>query len=420
VTGLGYVGLTTAIAFSHIDHVIALDSSQKRIDALKKGHDDNEEVSDEELKNPNLLFTTNPAELKIADFHIITVPTPLDNTNHPDFTMLKHATETVANQLKKDDIVVYESTVYPGATEEMCIPILEKTSGLVCGKDFTVGYSPERVNPADKEHVFDNIVKVVSGTDAKTLEIVSETYRSVVKAGVFPVSSIRIAEATKVIENTQRDINIAYMNDIAIMLHSFGMEMTEVIAAMKTKWNYVPFTPGLVGGHCIGNNSYYLMHKAEEVGYYSEIISAGRRVNDNIVKFIVDETIRQLIHKGFKVKGARVAVLGLTYKENCSDLRDTRVIDIIHELKTYDIEVIIHDPIAHYDIAFNEYGIKLASLDELKNIDAIIFTVVHKQYLNLDKHSILKMLNKNGLIMDIKEIFDSNEFYDTGITIWRL
>jgi len=420
VTGLGYVGLTTAVAFSALGKVIALDTSQKRISALKDGHDINNEVTDTQLISPNIIFTTDSAELKHADFHIITVPTPLDSSNIPDFSMLLNASEVVGTQLKKGDIVVYESTVYPGATEEKCIPVLAKCSGLTYGKDFTVGYSPERVNPSDKIHVFNNIVKIVSGTDQKTLEIVSKVYGSVVKAGVFPVSSIRVAEATKVIENTQRDINIAFMNDIAIMLHSFGMETTEVIAAMKTKWNYIPFQPGLVGGHCIGNNSYYLMHKAEEVGYHSDTIMAGRRVNENMAKFIVDETIKKLIKKGFLIKGARIAVLGLTYKENCSDLRDTKVIDIIHQLKSYGMEVLVHDPIAHNDIAKKEYQIELVTWKELINLDALILAVAHKEYIHLNKNRILEMLNGNGLIMDIKEIFNSDEFYDTGITIWRL
>lgn len=420
VVGLGYVGLTTAVAFSKIGKVIALDINPIRIKELKNKYDRNHEVSDQDLASSNIHFTTNLSDLKEANFHIITVPTPLNKNKHPDFSILINASENLGKQLKIGDIVVYESTVYPGATEEKCIPALEKSSKLICGKHFTVGYSPERINPADQEHVFANIVKVVSATDKKTLDIMSATYKCVVKAGIYQATSIRVAEACKVIENTQRDVNIALMNDIAIMLHKLKIETADVIAAMKTKWNYLSFKPGLVGGHCIGVNSYYLMHKAQEVGYHSEIISAGRHANEYISKFIVEETIKCLINQNILIKGSRVAILGLAYKENCSDIRDTNVVEIINALKGYGIQVLVNDPIIDHDQAKIEYDIDMVSWEDLKNLNAIILTVAHTQYISLSKSEILKKLNKNGVIIDIKEIFDANSFSGTDINLWRL
>lgn len=420
VVGLGYVGLTIAAAFGRITRVIAFDTNPTRISELREGYDRNFEVEVSALKSSNLYFTASQDDLSEADFYIISVPTPLDNTRHPDFTLLFNATKIIGKYLKKGDIVVYESTVYPGATEEQCVPLLVKYSKLNYGTDFTVGFSPERVNPADKEHVFQSIVKIVSGTDQKTVDIISKVYQSVITAGVFPVSSMKVAEAAKVIENTQRDINISFMNDMAIMLHALGIDTAEVISAMKTKWNYMPFQPGLVGGHCIGVNSYYLMHKAEEVGYFSDIIHAGRRINESIAKFIVEQTIKKLIHLGIPVKRARIAIFGLTYKENCSDLRDTRVIDIIKELQSYDIETLVHDPIADAETALNNYGIELHSWENLYDLDAMIFSVAHQHYLTLDRNEIKEKLSRRGLIMDIKEIFHKDEFADTGILLWRL
>src|SRR3990167_1099788 len=420
VIGLGYVGLTTAAAFSKTGKVIAYDINPTRIQELKNGHDRNDEVPDHDLSSANIHFTSNFSDIQEADFHIITVPTPLDNNKHPDFSMLLNASEQLGKQLKIGDIVVYESTVYPGATEEKCIPVLEKSSHLIYGKDFTVGYSPERINPADKEHVFANIVKIVSGTDDKTLNIVSDVYMCVVKAGVYRASSIRVAEACKVIEITQRDVNIALMNDVAIMLQKFGIDTAEVIAAMKTKWNFIPFQPGLVGGHCIGVNSYYLMHKAQEVGYHSEIISAGRRANEFISRFIVDETIKCMIDQNVLIKGSRVAILGLTYKENCSDMRDTRAIEIINALKSYGVQVFVNDPIADTNQAKKNYGIDLVNWVDLNNLDAIILTVAHNKYRSLTKNEFLEKLNKNGVIMDIKEILNMDEFSGTGVKLSRL
>jgi UDP-N-acetyl-D-glucosamine/UDP-N-acetyl-D-galactosamine dehydrogenase len=420
VIGLGYVGISIVVAFGKMKRTIGFDINPGRITELKNGHDRNEEVSDEDLKSADILFTTGAEDLKQADFHIITVPTPVDDTKHPDFSNLFRATEMLGKQLKKGDIVVYESTVYPGATEEKCIPLLERVSKLVAGKDFFVGYSPERINPSDKEHTFQKITKIVSAMDEATLEIVAAVYESVVKAGVHRVSSIRVAEATKVVENTQRDLNISLINEIALIMHSLGMDITEVLNAAKTKWNFIPYQPGLVGGHCIGVNSYYLAHKSEEAGYYPILIHAGRRVNDLIPKFIARETIKKLIHLNTTIKKARIGVLGFTYKENCSDYRDTKIINLIKELSSFDTEVLVHDPIADSALVKADYDIQLVSWDELNNLEAIILAVSHKEYLTLNKNEFSKKLINAKLIMDVKGILDPKQFLGTGINIWQI
>jgi len=420
VTGLGYVGLTIATAFGQSQKVIGYDKSSARIEELKKGRDANGEISAESLSNSDIKYTANPEDLKDADFHIVAVLTPVTSDRQPDFSILLEVSKTIGKQLKKGDVVVYESTVYPGATEEKCIPILEKASNLVCGKDFAVGYSPERINPADKEHTFSNIIKIISAIDEPTLNIIAEVYSSVIKAGVHRVSNIRIAEAAKVIENTQRDVNISLINEIALILHSIGMDSFEVLEAARTKWNFLPFQPGLVGGHCIGVNSYYLAHKAEAAGYHPDVIQAGRRVNDYMTKFIAEKTIKKLIHLGISIKKAKIAVLGLTYKENCPDLHDTRVLELIAELKSYDTEVAVHDPIADYDFAKNEYGIELQQFEDLIDFDALILAVAHQEYFSLTKKQLQKMLHRHGLIMDVKGILNPKDFKDTGITLWRL
>ncbi len=420
VIGLGYVGLTTAVAFGQLGKVIAFDLNPVRIKELNDGHDSNEEVSDQDIKSASVYYTGDSECLKEADFHIISVPTPLDHTNHPDLSSLLGATQTLAKCLKKGDIVVYESTVYPGETEEKCIPLLQKISKLEYKKDFTVVYSPERINPGDKDHTFFNIIKIISASDEKTLTIASEVYKEVISAGVFPVSSIRVAEAIKIIENIQRDINISYMNEIAILLHKLGIDTAEVIEGMKTKWNYLAFKPGLVGGHCISVNSYYLLHKADQVGYRAELIMAAREINEDIVKFIAEQTIKQLIRAGVMVNTARIAILGITYKENCSDLRDTRVIDIIKELAAYGVKTLVHDPIADPPAVKEEYGIDLIPWDELNKLDAIIITVAHKFYIKLDKNELKNKLNRPSVIMDIKEIINKKDFADSGIIIWKL
>lgn len=420
MTGLGYVGLTIATAFGQTQKVIGFDINPARIASLKKGHDSNGEVSDQTLKTADIDYTTNPDDLKRADFHIITVLTPVNSSRQPDFTILLEVTETIGKQLKKGDIVVYESTVYPGATQTKCIPLLEKTSNLICGKDFSVGYSPERINPSDKEHTFTNIIKIISATDEDTLNIIDEVYSSVVKAGVYRVSSIRVAEASKVIENTQRDLNISLINEIALILQSIGMDSPEVLAAARTKWNFLPFQPGLVGGHCIGVNSYYLTHVAKEAGYHPDVIQAGRRVNDYMVKFIAEQTVKKLIKKGIPVKRARVAILGVTYKENCPDMHDSRVLDLIKELELYDIEVIAHDPLADPNIAKNKFGIELHPWENFIDIDAIILAVAHKQYLEIDPKHLQTILRRHGVIMDVKSILNPKDFEETGITLWQL
>lgn len=420
VIGLGYVGLTTAIAFGRIGKVIAFDINKKRINELKNNIDKNEEISEKTLKSNQLKYTSNPNDLSNANIYIICVPTPLDKTKHPNMLPLLHASKLIGKYLKKHDIVVYESTVYPGATEEVCIPELEKISKMLCGKDFNVGFSPERVNPADKEHTFETITKIVSATNKKTLNILVDLYSRVVKAGVFPVSSIRVAEACKVIENTQRDINIAFMNDIAIMLHHLNIDLKEVMKAMETKWNYLPFKPGLVGGHCIGINSYYLMHKANELGYSSEIITSGRKVNEFLANFIVYETIKKLIELDIPIKRAKVGILGITYKEDCSDIRDTRVIDIIKGLQSFNIEVVVHDPIADPKITKQEYKILLQDWSQIKNLDAIIVAVSHTFYKKIKSKELIKKLNYHGIVMDLKEIFEPNQFSNTGVILWRL
>jgi UDP-N-acetyl-D-galactosamine dehydrogenase len=366
------------VAFGKISKVIAFDVNPARIESLKKGHDTNDEVTDADLSSANIHFTTLPEDLKAADFHIVAVPTPVGQDRNPDLSLLLKASDMLGKRLKKGDIVVYESSVYPGVTEEKCIPVLEKSSGLRCGSDFFVGFSPERINPADKIHTLETIPKVISGIDPHTVDILAEVYSSIVKPGVHRAPNIRTAEAIKIIENIQRDINIAYMNEISIILHRLGIDTADVIAGMKTKWNFVPFKPGLVGGHCIGVNAYYLLHKAEEIGYHSNLIMASRLVNEGISKFIASEAIKKLIQLDVPVRKARVAIFGLTYKENCSDLRDTKVIDIIHELQSYGIQVMVHDPIADALEAQKEYHITLAPWANLKDLDAILLTVSHK------------------------------------------
>lgn len=420
VTGLGYVGLSIAAALGKIDRVIGYDISSQRITELQNGTFDYDTVLNESIKNTNIHYTLNPDDLKAADFHIITVQTPIDHNKLPDFSALLAATATVGKRLKKGDIVVYESTVYPGATEEKCIPLLQQVSGLQCGSDFNVGYSPERINPGDAEHTFSNIIKIISATSNDALSVLAQVYKSVVPAGVYPVSSIRVAEAAKVIENTQRDVNISLMNEIALILHNIGMDTTEVIAATKTKWNYLPFYPGLVGGHCIGVNSYYLTYKSQELGYYPEVINAARRVNEYIPKFIAEHTVRKLINSGCKISEARVAVLGVTYKENCSDVHDTKVINLINELTAYGIHVLVHDPIANQKDVMQLFKINLTKWDKLINLNAIIIAVADKEYIKLDVQQFARMLAPKGVIMDIKGIIDVKKIQNLGITVWSL
>ncbi len=421
VIGLGYVGLPLAIAFAKQYDVVGYDNNPQRIKELKTFYDKTNEIKAIDLQSTKAKFTGNASDLKDADFHIITAPTPIDSANAPDLTCLLNATETVAKNLKPNDIIVYESTVYPGATEEECVPILEKISGLGVGKDFFVGYSPERINPGDHEHSFENIIKVVSGCDDQTLGIIAETYGAVVKAGIFKATSIRVAEAAKVIENTQRDINIAFMNELAKLFHKMDINTQEVLEAAKTKWNFLPFEPGLVGGHCIGVDPYYLTHKAEQYHYHPEIILAGRRINDEMGKYVADQTVKLLAQKGQAIENQKIAILGFTFKENCPDIRNSRVIDIYNELESYGAHPIVHDPIADPEDTQKEYGIQLTPWDAIQDVTAIIIAVAHSEYRQLNPNNLISKLAPNcSIIIDLKSILNKNEFKVKNISIWSL
>lgn len=419
VIGLGYVGLPVAVAFGKKSTTIGFDVNAQRIRELQERHDRTGEVTSEELAESNLLFTDSIAELRKADFHIVAVPTPVDEAKRPDLALLLKASETVGKALKKGDIVVYESTVYPGATEEECIPVLEKFSGLKFGSDFTVGYSPERINPGDKEHTFTKIKKVVSGSDPLTLEIIASIYGSVVTAGVHKASSIKVAEAAKVIENTQRDLNIALMNELALIFDRLGIDTLDVLDAAGTKWNFLPFRPGLVGGHCIGVDPYYLTHKAEKIGYIPQVILAGRRINDGVGKFIAQRTIREMIHAGHNILNSTVTVLGLTFKEDCPDIRNSRVIDIIQELQDYGIKVQVHDPMADPVEVKHEYGLGMIPFEELAPAAAVVVAVAHRQYREMPVNQ-YKGLMTGSVLIDVKGIFQAAEIEAEGIRFWRL
>ncbi len=420
VTGLGYVGLPVAVAFGKHNLTIGYDINLKRIKELKKGFDATGEMTPEQLKNSDILFTDNLYDLKSADFHIIAVPTPIDQAKKPDMSPLFKASEGIGKILKKGDIVVYESTVYPGATEEDCVPILEKHSNLKNGSDFTVGYSPERINPGDKKHTFDKIKKIVSGQDSKTLEIIAEAYQSVVTAGVYRASNIKIAEAAKIIENTQRDINIALMNEIALIFDKIGINTNQVLEASKTKWNFLPFKPGLVGGHCIGVDPYYLTHKAEKLGYTPQVILAGRRLNDEMGKFIAKQAIKKIIAAGNNILKSSVTVLGVTFKENCPDIRNSKVIDIIEELNEFGIKVTPHDPYADRWECKKEYDIDLSDFSQLTPASCVIIAVEHDQYKKLPIKTLFSLVKKNGVIIDVKGIFDSDKIIKAGYIYWSL
>ncbi len=420
VIGLGYVGLPVAVAFGKIGPVIGFDVNLKRIDELKSGHDRTREVPDAELKKADVQFSSDVNALKAADFHIIAVPTPVDDAKQPDLRALIAASITVGQALKKGDIVVYESTVYPGATEEECVPVLEKTSGLKAGSDFSVGYSPERINPGDSQHSFAHITKVVSGQDAKTLEIVAEVYGSVVKAGVHRAPSIKVAEAAKVIENTQRDLNIALMNELALIFERLGIDTLDVLEAAATKWNFLRFSPGLVGGHCIGVDPYYLTHKATLLDYYPQIILAGRRINDSMGAFVASRIVKNLIRRGRTVKDSRVTVLGLSFKENVPDVRNTRVIDIIRELKEYEIQVQVHDPMVDPEEAKSELKVALSPDNGLKPADCVVLAVAHNIYKEKGWPGISALLNSDGgVVVDVKGVLPRNSV-PAGVQLWRL
>ena len=420
VVGLGYVGLPVAVAFGKHGPVIGFDINENRLEELRAGQDRTNEVSATELGDTQIEFTSKPEVLAQADFHIVAVPTPIDDAHQPDLTPVVKASESVGTALKKGDIVVYESTVYPGVTEDICVPILERVSGLKCGPDFTVGYSPERINPGDKEHTFTKIKKVVSGQDAATLEIVADVYSSVVTAGVYKAASIKVAEAAKVIENTQRDLNIALMNELALIFDRMGIDTLDVLEAAGTKWNFLKFKPGLVGGHCIGVDPYYLTHKAEKLGYIPQVILAGRRINDSMGAFIAQQTIKQMIHAGHAIAGAVVTVLGLTFKENCPDLRNSRVIDIIRELEEFDVQVQVFDPVASSAEALHEYGVTLLSLNELKPAAAIVVAVAHDAYARWTPSDYLKLMHNAPVVIDVKGVCDGPALERAGARFWRL
>ena len=420
VVGLGYVGLPVAVAFGRLRKTIGFDINLERIRELKNGIDRTGEVDGKSLKEADILFSNQIDDLRKADFHIVAIPTPVDTANRPDLSLIYKASETVGQALKKGDIVVYESTVYPGVTEEECLPILEKHSGLKGGADFKVGYSPERINPGDKEHVFTNILKIVSGQDAETAEIVADVYRSVVKAGVHKASSIKVAEAAKVIENTQRDLNISLMNELALIFDRMHIDTGEVLDAASTKWNFLKFRPGLVGGHCIGVDPYYLTHKAEQLGYIPQVILAGRRINDGMGKFVAQRTIKEMIQAGHHILGCTVTVFGLTFKENCPDLRNSKVINIIEELRDYGVKIQIHDPIADPREALHEYGVTLTPLNELKPSSALVFAVAHNEYKKMPLARIKKLMGVDPVLIDVKHLFDPSGVRDSGIRLWRL
>ena len=421
VVGLGYVGLPLAVEFGKRRETIGLDLSAEKIASYKRFIDPTGELPSSELEAAkHLRVTTDPKELANADYIIVAVPTPVDIAHQPDFSPLIGSSTSVGKYLKKGAIVVYESTVYPGATEEVCIPVLEKHSGLKWMKDFHVGYSPERINPGDKEHTLTKILKIVSGDDAETLEKVAQLYESIIIAGVHRASSIKVAEAAKVIENTQRDLNIALMNELALIFDRIGIDTMEVLKAAGTKWNFLPFRPGLVGGHCIGVDPYYLTHKAEMLGYIPQVILAGRRINDSMGKHIAEQTVKKMINAGSQVKGAKVNVLGLTFKENCPDLRNSKVIDIIQELQSYGIDVQVHDPMAESTEAKHEYGITLRSWDELPQADAIVAAVAHKEFLARPMKDYLTKVKGGGCFIDVKCQFDPAAVKESGLSLWRL
>jgi UDP-N-acetyl-D-glucosamine/UDP-N-acetyl-D-galactosamine dehydrogenase len=422
VVGLGYVGLPLAVEFGRKFDTIGYDISAAKIDSYRKFCDPTGEISTDELQAAaRLIFTSDPSELSRADFIVVAVPTPVDVAHIPDFSPLVGASETVGRHMKKGAIVVFESTVYPGATEEVCVPVLERHSGMRWKRDFHVGYSPERVNPGDKEHTVSKIVKVVSGDDADTLAKVADLYGSIITAGIHKASSIKVAEAAKVIENTQRDLNIALMNELALIFDRIGIDTLEVLQAAGTKWNFLPFRPGLVGGHCIGVDPYYLTHKAEMLGYHTQVILAGRRINDGMGAYIAQQTLKQLIKNGSPLPGAKVIVLGLTFKENCPDLRNSKVADVIRELKELGCDVIVHDPLADPRDAAHEYGVTLTPWQELPaDVAAIVAAVPHRSYLSMPLRELLSPLKKSGVFIDVKSVFDRTAIREAGFRMWRL
>ena len=420
IIGLGYVGLPVAVAFGKRSRVVGFDIDTARVEELRRGVDRNHEVGPAELAAAGVRFTSDAEALREADFHIVTAPTPVDETRRPDLRPLLGAAHTVGRRLKAGDVVVFESTVYPGATEEDCVPVLEEASGLSCGADFTVGYSPERINPGDREHVFTRIPKIVAGQDAATLEVVAGVYESVVTAGVHRVASIRVAEAAKVIENTQRDLNIALVNELALIFGRMGIDTRDVLAAASTKWNFHPFTPGLVGGHCIGVDPYYLTHKAAVLGYHPQVILAGRWINDGMGAHVAAQAVKALAQRGAAMREAVVTVLGFTFKGNVSDLRNTRVIDVVRELESYGLDVQVHDPRADPGEARREYGVEIAAVEALRPADAVILTVAHDEFVAGGWAGVTALLrDARGSVIDVNGLLDRAS-RPGGVDLWRL
>ena len=421
LVGLGYVGMPIAVAFAEKVNVIGFDLNKKKIEMYKSGIDPTNEVGNDAIKNTRVCFTADETKLREAKFHIVAVPTPVNDDHTPDLSPVESASAILGRNLTKGSVVVFESTVYPGVTEEICVPILEKESGLKCGTDFKVGYSPERINPGDKVHRLETITKIVSGMDDETLDCVAEVYELVVRAGVHRARSIKVAEAAKVIENSQRDINIAFMNELSIIFNKMGIDTKSVLEAAGTKWNFLRFSPGLVGGHCIGVDPYYLTYKAEMLGYHSQIILAGRRINDDMGKYVAENTVKNLIAAEKAVRNAKVAVLGFTFKENCPDTRNTKVIDICRELREYGIEPIIADPVADFEEAENLYGVKFTDIEKIKDMDAVIVAVAHNCFKALEMKDIEKLFgNGEKVLVDVKGIFDREKYEAAGYTYWRL
>jgi len=421
VIGLGYVGLPLAVEFGKKFKTLGFDLSVDKVASYARHVDPTGEVSGDDLRAAlHLQCSTDPAVIREADFIVVAVPTPVGDAHQPDFTPLVKSSESVGKNLKRGAIVVFESTVYPGATEEVCIPIIEKHSGMKWKQDFFVGYSPERINPGDKERTVTKIVKVVSGDTPQTLAKVAEIYGSVITAGVYPASSIKVAEAAKVIENTQRDLNIALMNELSVIFHRIGIDTLEVLKAAGTKWNFLPFRPGLVGGHCIGVDPYYLTHKAEMLGYTPQVILAGRRINDSMGKFVAEQTVKQMIANDLQVKGGTVIVLGMTFKENCPDLRNSKVIDVVRELQSFGARVLIHDPLADSAECEHEYGVSLTPWDALPRASAVVAAVSHREYLDMGVAGVTTKLASGGVFVDVKSCYDEAQLASAGVTTWRL
>jgi UDP-N-acetyl-D-galactosamine dehydrogenase len=445
IIGLGYVGMPIAVAFARKADIIGYDVNIERIELYKSGIDPTKEVGNEAIKKTSVEFTSNEARLKDAKFHIVAVPTPVNSDHTPDLTPIKSASQILGRNLTKGSIVVYESTVYPGVTEDICVPILEKESGLKCGLDFKVGYSPERINPGDKEHRLETIIKVVSGMDEETLDIVAQVYELVVNVGIYKAESIKVAEAAKVIENSQRDINIAFMNELSIIFSKMGIDTKAVLEAAGTKWNFLNFSPGLVGGHCIGVDPYYLTYKAEQLGYHSQIILSGRKINDDMGKYVAESTVKKMIKANKQINGAKVAIFGVAFKENCPDVRNTKIVDVIKELEEYGVEVKVVDPIVDREDLLREYRINPCEVEEIKEMDAVIFAVPHDEFKAIHLVDVKRMFRTTGyfnlevmngvaatsefevdverndcVLMDIKGMFNRKEAEQMGFSYWRL